>query len=624
MPNGDDNDRPPPLDEQSAFIRRAGESDALLVAGPGTGKTFTLELTSEHLVEECDVDPADIGLLTLTRSMAGSLEERIPHGSAETLHSFALRHLNSIGEARGRRVADEWEVEELVRADLQIGLEEEFGVEIGLSRIGKYLDRLQSAFRRTQEEPRELEGVDAQLHRIFRHQRELFRYRLLDELVVDLLEHLETGGNLLDPPTHLLVDEYQDLNPGELRLLQSIVEHHEANIVACGDDRQSIYRFRDADPQGLHRFPDIYQLDEVDRLWKSKRCPQVICDLAESVASLLPELPGLDRPELEPWPGREDPGQALVVSLSHPNTEARWVLGECARLVENGSYEPQDIMIIAASFYNDVLRHLTEQTGNVGPLPFSLYNPREQNPAGNQPAVRALYAGLRLLQDDEDQMAWRTLAWATQGLGTERRRQILTEGQPTYLRCLRSVSERDVACARAVDAGDNLLAWLGGVEEVSPREVIEFLSEALNQDFEDLSGIDLLVESLGDEAALNDLTAEIRDLSHKDLVDPTDRPNGIPVRTIFGAKGLDAPVVVIVNAIEAAFSGWGEVAEGIRRLYVAISRAEDRLYLTAPRSIQHTSIGEAIGADYAGFYDLITDSATAAGIDTNVVPAGEP
>lgn len=612
MSNSDEEDGL--LDEQSNFVERARESSSLLVAGPGTGKTFTLERASEHLVDE-GVEADQIALLTLTRAMAGSLSERVPHGKAETLHSFALRHLNIIGEAQDRRVADRWETDTLVREDLQLGVEQQFGVKVGLSRVESYLDKLRKAFRRTQQEPRDLNGVDAQLHRVFQRQREMFRYRLLDELVVDLLEYIERGGELADPPSFILVDEYQDLNPGELRLLQKIKEKHDTTVLACGDDRQSIYGFRDAEPEGLHQFPEIYDLEEVDYLWRSWRCPQVVCDLAESVANVLPEPTSLERPDLISWPEEDGAGEVRILSHTHPNTEARWVLRKCRQLVTEEEYDPSEVMIISAGFFDDVFRKLQEQTEEVGELPFHLYDPRQQDPVGNEPAMRVLGAGLRLLVDNRDQMAWRTLEWATPGLGDVRRQNILDAGESTYLRSLSRAAQDDAVCEQVLEAGEAVIERFGEEEEVRVTEVLSTLSNYLGREFQEQSGIDILHGKVGEEAQVGDLLTEIRQLSQPDLIDPSEREEGIPVRTVFGAKGLDASVVFLVNTIEPSFSGWGSPAEGIRRLFVAITRTEGKLYITAPGYIEYTAIGQATDVDYAGLYDLIVDAARDIGIE---------
>lgn len=613
-----DDTEPQPLDEQLEFILRAGDSDALLVAGPGTGKTFTLEHTARHLVEERGVDADRLRLVTLTRSMAGSLEERTPFGAASTLHSFALHHLNRLGEARDRRVADAWERENLVEEDLHLGVKEEFDVHATPSQAADYLDELARSFRENQQEPADLSPQNARFHRVFRRQRELFRYRLLDELVPDLLEILEQGGELEDPPDYLLVDEYQDLNPAELRLLRQIARGHDTRVVACGDDRQSIYGFREADHLALHRFPQVYGLDEVDYLWRSWRCPRVVCQLAEEVARPLPALENIERPPLHPAEDGEE-GDLVVGTVRSVPAEASWVLEECARLVSEEGYRPHEIMIIAASFRDAVERELHDQSEEMEGVPFEVYDPEELDPMGNQPAVRTIGAALRLADEPNDQVALRTLQWATPRIGETRRREILTGGHQLYRENLEAVADRIAACRPPVDTAAEVVDRFGDGGELDAREVMEVVGEGLGRDFEEQTGLQRLYENVDAPAAPGDWLEEIRGLQQKDLIEPGDRPEGIPVRTIFGAKGREASVVFLMNAIEYSFSGHGDIADGIRKLYVALSRASDRLYVTAPHFVGYTQIGNAIDADYAGLYDHISQAARRLGFEVRTL-----
>lgn len=610
MVNGE---APEPLEEQQAFINRAGTSHGLLVAGPGTGKTFTLEQAARHLVEEEEADPDRLVLLTLTRSMSGSLEERVPYGNASTLHAFALRHLNLLGEAGGRRVPDSWETEELIHDDLHLGVEEEFDVAATPGEAKSFLKELARSFRQAQDEPEELSDEHARFYEVFQRQRELFRYRLMDEMVPDLLTLVERGQPLVEPPQYLLVDEYQDLNPGELRLLREIAGRHDCLLLACGDDRQSIYGFREADSFALHRFPDVYELDEVDYLWRSFRCPPAVCRIAEAIARPLPDLPGIDRPALEAMDAGED-GEVVVLNAPSVEGEADWVLEECERLIQEEGYDPRDIMIVAASFRDAVERMLAERWKRREEVSFDLYDPRQQDPVGDEAGVRVLGAALRLAADPADQLAWRTIQWATTGIGEETRRQLLSANEQVHRQNLEAVAERVAACQRTLNAGEAVIERFGGAEEVDAREVMACVEDGLDQQFDREVGLNQLFDEQEEPVALEDWTELIQQLQRKEQIEPSERPDGVPVRTIHGAKGLEAPVVVVMNAIQYSFTGRGDVADGIRQLYVALSRASERLYITAPDFVKYSQIGNAIGTDYAGLADQIERAARRADI----------
>ncbi len=606
-----------PLPEQREFIERDVAAHALLVAGPGTGKTWTLERRAEFLVDERHINPERIALLTLTRSLARSLGERIPYGRAQTLHSFSLSQLNRLGDAWDRRVADPWEVENLVRRDLQLGFREAYGHSIQLRRIDRYLSELGTAFRNNQNEPAEMSVEQRQLHQVFLQQRELFRYRLMDELAYDLVRLLEQGAELDEPPTHVLADEYQDFTAGELRLLQLLNASFGTVIDACGDDRQSIFGFRAADPLALHRFPDVYHLDHPDYLWRSSRCPQRVCDLANRLAETLPALPGLKRPELAPWQGREDEGVVEVIAASSPITEARWVVHRCSGFIGAGR-QPSELMVVVAAYFDDVFRYLTQAASELDGLPFRFYDPRQRDPLADDLAVRLLSAGARLLVGADDQMARRTLVWAVRGLGDTRLTRLLTTGEATFLANLRRVAEADAACKRAVDAGDAVIELLGGQEEVEPGAIVDILVDRLQCGPVDRAGLEAV---RGETAAASPRgwLQQVFAVSEPTQATPDEVPDAIPVYTIFGAKGLQAPVVFLVNAIEQSFAGRGAPEDGIRRAYVGVTRARDHLLISAPLYLRGSSLEHTVGTHAGGLAQIIAGAAHHIGIGVETV-----
>ena len=610
-----------PLPEQRRFIERDAREFALLAAGPGTGKTFTIECRAEHLVERAGVDPQRIALLTLTRTLVESLAERVPYGRAQTFHSFALTWLNRLGDAWDRRVVAPDDVRDLVRLDLQYGVQMAFGVTTPRDRIGKFAGRLSAAFRENQEEPPHMSPEEQRLFQVFQHQRELFRYRLMDELAFDLIRLVEQGAEVEDPPTHILCDEYQDFTAGELRLLQLFAAHFGTVVNACGDDRQSIFRFRAADPLALHRFPAAYGIHEVDYLWRSSRCPQAVCDLANRIAVALPALEGLERPPLEPWEDRQDLGRIEVVAASTPRVEARWIVRRCAELRADG-VAPGEIIVVAAGYASDVLNNLRAEVEERGVEGFSFFDPRVRSSLSEDRGIRLLSAGSRLLLSQDDQMAWRRLVAETPGLGETRQKRILGAGEATYLRCLRAVAEGDEVCARPLAAGDAAIRTFAGQDELSAVELVELLARELGIDNLELAAVEALALEVP-RAPVATWFERIVEGSDDIEVTPEGAGDAIPVYTIFGAKGLQARVVFLANALAPAFVAGGEVADGIRRAYVGVTRAESHLCVSAPLNLQGSSLAHKLDAHVGGLADMIAMPTAELGIQTQQIRADD-
>lgn len=597
-----------PTPEQQVFLDHAMGRHAILVAGPGTGKTWTLAKAAEGLTTEHEVRAEDIALLTLTRSMSVSMAQRIPHGHASTLHSFALTLLNRIGEARNRRIADSWEQDNLIRKDVQAGIEAQFREKVKLPDIDDFFDRLATAFRNDQQEPPNLSPTETRILSVINSQKELFRYRLLDELVRNLLSILESGQRIANPPQYVLVDEYQDLTAGELRLLNILFDQYGTRLIACGDDRQSIFGFRAADPFALHRFCPVYHIPNPDYLSRTRRCPALICSFAERMAQPLTQLPGIDRPILQPIEGRADTGSISIYSAPSPIAEARWVMQNIIRLVAENGYSPHEIMIIIAGYKKQVLPKLNEAFAELTAPPFTLYDPSGFDPIAETMEVRLLNAGVHLIQDPEDQLSWRTLVWATPGLGDVRDRNVLLAGNRSYLENLRAIAATDDIVRRAVTAGDNIIRMF-------PRDNIIPASELINRLATDL-GLDVnagviqpFIDRVGQESNAKKWINALFELSLKTLTPPESRPRDIPIRTIFGAKGLEAKVVFVINAIPHCFNRSGDVADGIRQLYVAITRPRERLLISAPRNLRYTPLEHVTNATYGGLFQNLTDTA---------------
>ena len=533
------------------------------------------------------------------------------------MHSFALWHLNRLGAAWGRQVADPWAQENLIREDLQLGVEAAFGERPTMRDINRFFKALGTAFREGQTEPAEFDVTSQRLLEVFRGQRELFRYRLMDELVMDLLGLLDQGDTLDPLPSHILVDEYQDLTAGELRLLQELAKRG-TMVIAAGDDRQSIYRFREADELALHRFGKVYGVP-ADPLTESWRCPQRVCDLAEAIARPLPPLPDFVRPALVPRAGRAGAGAIRLLVARSPTAEARWIAGECLRLIGAGT-RAQDIMVVTASFYDAVFASLAEAAGELDGEPFKFYDPRETDPAAESTAVRLLGAGARILVDESDQVAWRTLVWATPQLGPDRLTRILCASEGDYRRNLEKVGRTDTVCGRPLAAGRAVLERFRGQAEVNARELVGVLTDALG-----LTGLDITPLAAAESEAsdvtapANEWATAVVELSQSTLVPPEERPNDIPVRTVHGAKGLEGPVVFLASAIESCFTGRGGAADGIRRLYVAATRASASLYISAPRHLRWTRLGKVAETNVGGLAGLVMDAGTRVGLRVETV-----
>lgn len=248
------------------------EGSGVVIAGPGTGKTHRIgERIASLLAKDVNLD--DIVVVTLTNETVKSLRKRLPTVLIQTMHSWSLARLNEVGDALRRRPADPWEERNLVSPDIQ-RLARLAGVKVDVDAVPKFLARLGAGFRSTAGAAPALSPEEEALRAAWMRVRDFLLLRLFDELAYDLLVLMLDGHELSRPPKSMLVDEYQDLTPVELELIHLIAQRYGTGILAAGDDRQSIYGFREADPFGLNNFANVYGTDGPAYMAKSFRCPR--------------------------------------------------------------------------------------------------------------------------------------------------------------------------------------------------------------------------------------------------------------------------------------------------------------------------------------------------------------
>ena len=266
-----------------------GRGDFILIAGPGTGKTFVLVRRLEYLVEELGISPRSIVALTFTRAAAGEMRHRLEQRldsavrpRVSTLHSYALRELVAHGSAaikRPVRVVDDWEQRWIVEEELARLLDRSVpSIQKTLQLLGADWDSLDA-----DGDGWEQGFADPEFLTAWRRHREIYGYTLRSELVYQLLQMYRTNPSLqpAHPAEVYLVDEYQDLNLCDLTAIRFLVQRSGADIYAAGDDDQSIYSFRHAHPKGIRDFVNDYPDARDLRLEECMRCGEDVVAISD-------------------------------------------------------------------------------------------------------------------------------------------------------------------------------------------------------------------------------------------------------------------------------------------------------------------------------------------------------
>ena len=320
--------------EQAAAIAH-GQGPLLIVAGPGTGKTRTLVLRIARLIECEGVDPAGITAITFTRKAAGELRERLRTAvgakaaavSALTFHALGLAVLREFSAEAGlpARFAV---IDEATRATLVKQVAEETGYRGEANKLAAVIAKAKA------------DGLAAALPddiaRILqRYQAALAERGGLDfdDLIVRAVGLLErspiTLAKLRSRCRHLLVDEYQDINRSQYRLVQLLAPAHgETHLCAVGDPDQAIYGFRGANPAYFCRFAQDYPEARTVVLQRNYRSAAPVVELAKAVMAHAPLRQA--RPLAAQIPAGPRVVRHLVVD---ERAEADWIAAEIERAV---------------------------------------------------------------------------------------------------------------------------------------------------------------------------------------------------------------------------------------------------------------------------------------------------
>jgi DNA helicase-2/ATP-dependent DNA helicase PcrA len=611
---------------------------ALVIAGAGSGKTRVLTARVARLLER-GVRPEAVLAFTFTNRAAREMRERIEHtvGPAATrlwigtFHATAVRLLRreaaTLGLAPGFTIYDREDQESQLRDILKdLGLAEG-GYRVGVV-LGRISDCKNALVGPEHAERAAMTPYDRNVAACYaRYQSALRRAGALDfddliaEAVRLFLEHPEAGARWSRRFEHVLVDEYQDTNHAQFRLVQSLAATH-GNLFVVGDDDQSIYGWRGADLANVLDFERAFPGAITIRLEQNYRSTRNILNAANSVIANNQARKGKTL-----WSERED-GLPLVFALCADETaEARRIRRHLDELARRGRRRSDCAVLYRTNAQSRAieteLRHAGIAYEIVGGVSF--YQRRE---------VKDLLAHLRLLVNPADSASFFRV-WNTprRGLGAVVQGQVESRvalGTPPAeaLRGLRA----EGALRGAARAGAD--QFLGLLEDLEARreEPLGVLFARLFEKSGYLGHLEAVCDGEQDllerKANVQELAASaaqfgeegrgglLEYLSECSLLTDVDRmsenTDRVLLLTAHNAKGLEFESVIVAGLEEgllphaSSLEDAKELEEERRLFYVALTRAKDDVLLTA--AAFRRRFDGAWGAQVSRFVDEIPTS----------------
>jgi len=597
-----------------------GDGPLLILAGAGSGKTRVITCRIAHLIRERGVDPGNILAVTFTNKAANEMKERVERMLdiplsrlwISTFHSACVRilrqHIDKLGYKRSFVIYDETDRSSLIKAcmaDLRIDTERYQPRAVG-ARISSLKNNLTDAeqFEKTGAGF----GFDEAVSRTFTlYQEKLKESDGLDfddllMLTVRLFEqHRDVLGYYLGLFHHILIDEYQDTNRAQYRLVRLLTTQRQ-NLCVVGDDDQSIYKFRGADISNILNFEKDYPEAKVIKLEQNYRSTQNILGAAGAVVAR-----NLGRKPKELWTQRRGGDAILCYKALDEKDEARFI----CRTIQREADEGRSLRQIAVLYRtNAQSRALEDALRNRG-IPYRIFGGLRFY---DRKEIKDIIAYLRVLQNPADIVSLRRIINVpARGIGDTTVEKLENAATLAGVSLYQAACEADTTDI-TTGAKKKLCEFTGMMERMRTdlgtltitdlvRRIIHETgyATALDQEktvesrirIENLNELMTATEDFQEQnrgaslASFLDQVALVTDLEHQTAGDgKRGNADSVTLMTLHNAKGLEFSVVFLAGMEEGLFphsrsaESEEELEEERRLCYVGITRAKERLILT--------------------------------------------
>ncbi|MGV3773535.1 MAG: ATP-dependent helicase [Verrucomicrobiales bacterium] len=623
------------LNEQQFAAVTAGPGPALVIAGAGSGKTRTLTYRVAYLLEK-GVPAERILLLTFTNKAAREMMRRVYDilqsdvsglwgGTFHSIGNRILRkHATQLGFKPDFTILDRDDSKDLLQTCIDEAKIET--TEVRFPKAEMLIDIFSMSLNTQTPLPALLAKrykpfagfaeILTHLEKIFQDRKRANNVRDFDVLLVLWLrllqDHEEVRALYQNRFQYVLVDEYQDTNKLQSDIID-LLSHQHKNIMAVGDDSQSIYSWRGANFKNIIHFPKRYHNAKVYKIETNYRSTPEILNLANAAISA-----NTDQYQKELVSHREKGQKPAMVICEEAREQAAFVAQRVLELRDEG-IELSEIAVMYRSHFHALELQLELTRRNI---PFTITSGMR---FFEQAHIKDVTSYLRLLVNPLDEISFKRIVRMIEGIGNKGADKLWL----TFLDALQSGAEEPaplpgspqarspLACAlqscsskapkKAAKGWAQLTATIAQMEAPekrnNPSELIQLIREAVYEDYakenfanygERLEDLTQWISFAADFNDTQEFLSQLALLSNLDSENdklkqsPQDDEN-LKLTTIHQAKGLEFKVVFMIMLCDGLFPSARSIddpdtIEEERRLfYVGITRAKDELYLSYPR-----------------------------------------
>ena len=629
------------------------EGPLLILAGAGSGKTRVLTYRMAHMINDLNIYPSQILALTFTNKAAGEMKERVKSLVGDivdtmwvsTFHSSCVRilrrEIDKLGYNKNFTIYDSYDAKSLVKQcmkELNINDKDITDGEI-ISKISDAKNKLISAkkFKKENEGNFRMNKI-ADVYLTYEKKLKTTNSLDFDDLIYLVVKLLKENDEVREfyrrKFKYILVDEYQDTNKCQYELIKLLVNENE-NICVVGDDDQCIYAWRGADINNILDFEKDFPRAKVIKLEQNYRSKSNILEAANKVIrNNAQRKDKVLRTESES-------GEKLKVYRAYSDIdEGNFVATQIKRMIREENRSLKDFAILyrmnsQSRIFEEAFRRNEITYKIVGGLRF--YERKE---------IKDVMAYLKVINNPLDDISLKRII-------NEPKRSI---GDTTIAKVQEFAAENNICMydalldaefipnlsARAITSINKFVSLMNTLivdaENISVPELIEDILDRSgymkmlkgSSSAEDESRIENLKELVSD-AVVFENSSEDKSLSAflekvtlvSDIDNLDEENNAVVMMTVHSSKGLEFPVVFLVGMENGIFPGmaslknFNEMEESRRLCYVAITRAEEMLYISSAE--QRMVFGRTVGYPISDFiseipkelkYDLNDDGGT--------------
>ncbi|MTV22146.1 DNA helicase PcrA [Staphylococcus delphini] len=601
--------------EQSEAVRTT-EGPLLIMAGAGSGKTRVLTHRIAYLLDEKDVSPYNILAITFTNKAAKEMKERVQALVGEeaeviwmsTFHSMCVRILrrdaDRIGIERNFTIIDPTDQKSVIKDVLKRENidPKKYEPKIFIGEISKLKNDLLTPAKAEAEADDFYSRMVATVYKGY--QQQLVRNQALDfdDLIMTTIRLFERVPDVLDfyqnKFQYIHVDEYQDTNTAQYTLVNMLAQKFK-NLCVVGDSDQSIYGWRGANIHNILSFEKDYPNARTIFLEQNYRSTKTILQAANEVIRH-----NTERKPKGLWTANQQGEKIHYYEAMSERDETEYVVREIFKQQKKGKRYKDMAVLYRTNAQSRVL----EETFLKSTIPYVMVGGQKFY---DRKEIKDLLSYLRLIANSADDISLqRIINVPKRGIGPSSVEKIATYAADHELTMFDALAEVDfIGLSKKVTqaAAEFYQLMSNLMQEQEFLEVSEIVDEVLEksgyremlkreQSIESRSRIENIDEfmsvpvdyekntPLEEQSLINFLT----DLSLVADVDEANLEDGVTLMTMHSAKGLEFPIVFIIGMEESIFphiraiqsENDHEMEEERRISYVAITRAEEELYLT--------------------------------------------